>query len=241
MNPAAPRAADCGHSHSIYGERNPHFEESDMPARAELRITQPTQSSVPALGIPRVVMRRRSSATWDDILAHAESMELELPSARALNSVNLLLRRYQRDHSDAYFTITVLEPCLVRIDRSAEPPTNPMTGKPCAVRLDAVRPVDEDGVVNLLLSLTESFGSGITRRAFLAFLEEQFEAHVLKVRREGWRLGLDYAAMKALAHGMFQNNKGALEHQALKVLGLCVAGEPVQDPLQALDVDTSLE
>jgi len=180
------------------------------------------------MNIPRIQLRRFSHTVWENILSHAQSFELEIDEPSIVGTVLNILRRYQRDHVDAFYVVTIEHPCLLRIDMQAEQPTNPLTGKPCAIRLDAATPVDEVGVVEELAQVTNSFAESMTHSAFRSWLRQQFEAHVLKHRRQLRRLGLDHPAMCALARGMFEKSVQGLEQQVVRALtregGLAVDG-----------------
>jgi hypothetical protein len=168
--------------------------------------------------VPRIRLRRFTCSAWDHILSHTALFELELDLATGVASVLQALRRHQQDHAGAFFVVTVIKPQLLQIEKLTDMPTNPMTGKPCGIRLDATKAVDEEGVVQALAEVTDSFATSLTHRAFRDFLGKRFEAHVLKSRRQWRRLGLDHAAMCTLARGMFEKSAGELEGQAVRAL-----------------------
>lgn len=169
--------------------------------------------------ITRIHFRRLGRPVWEDVLSHTRVVEIEIDEAKALHTVLQLLRRFRRDHADAWFHVRVVEPCLLRVERTPERPTNPVTGKPCRIRVDPHRPVNESGVVEVLAQIAGSFHEAVSRKAFRAHLVEQFTAHVLRHRRDLRGLGLDHADMVALAQGLFQSSEDELEAQALRALG----------------------
>lgn len=169
--------------------------------------------------IPRVALRRFGSEVWNEIFLRAPRLELEVDNPSCLGTVLCILRRYQSQHSGAWFVVTIGTPTLLLIEQSKEQPHNPMTGKPCRIRVNAATTVDENGVVEELAQVAMTFPEHLTRAAFRAFLREQFGAHVLKHRRKLRALGLDYEAMRTLASGLFENSAASLEKQAIRVLG----------------------
>lgn len=168
--------------------------------------------------IPRIALRRFTSDVWNEILSHAPRLELEVETPSCLGTVLNFLRRYQAQHPGAWFVITIATSTLLLIEQPDEQPTNPMTGKPCGIRVNAATTVDEIGVVEELAQMATTFHEHLTRAAFRAFLREQFGAHVLKHRRKLRALGLDYEAMRNLALGLFEKSAASLEQQALRVL-----------------------
>lgn len=170
------------------------------------------------MNIPRIALRRFTGDVWNDILTHAPRLELEVENSGCLGTVQTLLRRYQALHAGAWFVVTIVTPTLLLVERRKEQPSNPVTGKPCAIRVNAATKVDEAGVVEELAQVATTFPEHLTRAAFRAFLREQFGAHVLKHRRKLRALGLDYEAMRNLALGLFEKSAASLEQQALRVL-----------------------
>lgn len=168
--------------------------------------------------IPRIALRRFAREVWSDILTHAPRLELEVDNPGCLGTVLNFLRRYQSQRADTWFVITIVSPTLLLIEQPKEQPANPMTGKPCGIRVNASTTVDEAGVVEELAQVATTFPEHLTRAAFRAFLREQFGAHVLKHRRKLRALGLDYEAMRNLATGLFEKSAASLEQQALRVL-----------------------
>ncbi len=168
--------------------------------------------------IPRIALRRFAGDIWNEILTHAPRLELEVDNPGCLSTVLGFLRRYQIQHPGAWFVVTIVTPTLLLIEQPKEQPTNPMTGKPCAIRVNAATAVNETGVVEELAQVATTFPEHLTRAAFRAFLREQFGAHVLKHRRKLRALGLDYEAMRNLALGLFDKSAASLEQQALRVL-----------------------
>ena len=182
-------------------------------------LNRPDDSAIAAIcQVPRIHLRRFVSAVWEEILDCTATLELELDSAKARPAVLNILRRYQKEHGEAYFVVTALEPLLLRIEKQTDMPANPFTGRPCGIRFDEPKPVDEEQVVEDLARVVETFASSLTRREFREFLAQRFQAQVLKGRRQWRRLGLDHGAMCALASGMFEKCANELERQAVRVL-----------------------
>ena len=167
---------------------------------------------------PRIPLRRFNREVWTDILTHAPTLELEVDNPGCLGSVLNFLRRYQAEHAGAWFVITILAPTLLLIEQPHDQPANPLTGKPCGIRVNAATAVDEVGVVEELAQVATNFPGHLSRVAFRTFLREQFMAHVLKHRRKLRALGLDYEAMRTLAAGLFEKSTATMEQQALRVL-----------------------
>ena len=132
------------------------------------------------MNIPRIALRRFTGDVWNDILTHAPRLELEVENSGCLGTVQTLLRRYQALHAGAWFVVTIVTPTLLLVERRKEQPSNPVTGKPCAIRVNAATKVDEAGVVEELAQVATTFPEHLTRAAFRAFLREQFGAHVLR-------------------------------------------------------------
>jgi hypothetical protein len=167
---------------------------------------------------PRIRLRRFARSIWSDVLENTRAFELEIDEPSAVGTVLNFLRRYHSTHCESFFIVTIKQPCLLLIERTTQQPSNPLTGKPCSIRVEREKSVDEAGVVEELARVGTTFTDSVSRRAFRSFLAQCFQDHVLKHRRTFRRLGLDYDAMCQLATGMFEQSARSLEGQALRAL-----------------------